>query len=520
MKTDRMKMFTKTPIWKLVLKMSIPSIIIMSIIGLYSFSDSILAINFASDSVEFNGVSRAVAEAMVRQIMAYSQPTFNLLLAMTLMITVGVSTRVSINLGRGDKDRAINTIKTGMFFGIALSTVAIPIFVFTAKPWVSFQLGSSGMPQPIKNYIVDQTYTYIWILSIANPIYFFTNLVSSLFRVEGRMKEAGIAMLLPVFFNLFMDWLFMGPFQMGIEGAALATLFADVITFILIIGIMIRIRKESIITFGNMFGKFNWKSIIGIVIVGVSPFFRNFAQSITGSVQQNAISEVQNNVYPHSANPHSPGTMVSIITAVFPIFGLFFPMMFGFVQGASPIAGFNYGAKNIDRVKMTIKFATLYAFIFSLIIYGLSAGALTIPLLQVLKLDPVYWRQARIVIAILMIGVPLFAPAIGGMVLFTSTDRVLFSFISSTARGFIFFFPCLFLYKAIAIAHPDQEFIFWGLFPTISLLTGLNIFVIGIFTWRRMERKHTTLDERITNINKKLSDVSIKKCVKNMFKKK
>ncbi len=49
----------------------------------------------------------------------------------------------------------------------------------------------------------------------------------------------------------------MGPFQMGIEGAALATLFADVITFILIIGIMIRIRKESIITFGNMFGKFN-----------------------------------------------------------------------------------------------------------------------------------------------------------------------------------------------------------------------------------------------------------------------
>ncbi len=505
MEVKRMKMFSETPIWKLVLKMSIPSIIIMSIIGLYTFSDSILAINFASDSVpkEIIAAGKGYMEPwrIVRMIMTYSQPTFNLLLAMTLTFTVGVSTRVSINLGRGDKARAINTIKTGMFFGIILMFISIPLFVLTAKPWVEFQLGTAPVPAGVKKYIIDQTYKYIWILAIANPMYFFANLVSSLFRVEGRMREAGISMLLPVIFNLFMDWLFMGPLGMGIEGAALATTAAEVITFIIILGIMLRIRKSTIITFHNMFGKFNWRSIIGILIVGISPFFRNFAQSITGSIQQNVIADVQTAVYGGSNNPMK---MIAIITAAFPIFGLFFPMMFGFVQGASPIAGFNYGAKNIDRVKKTILYATLYAFIFALIIYGLSAGALTIPLLKVLKVDYSLFPTARKTIAILMIGAPLFVPAIGGMILFTSTDRVLFAFISSIARGFLFFLPMLFVYKAISIANPTHEFIFWGLFPTISFLSGALILIMGSFTWRKMGQKHKTLDERINEINQKL----------------
>ncbi|MCP4336663.1 MAG: hypothetical protein GY679_02300 [Mycoplasma sp.] len=519
MKNSRMEMFEKMPIWKLTLKLSIPSIIIMSIIGLYSFSDSVLSINFAWDSIELQTLKTlgkssseiaSMKQNIIRQIMSYSQPTFNLLLAITLLFTVGVSTRVSINLGRGDKKRAINTIKTGMFFGILLTTLAIPLFVVCAKPWTSYQLSSHNSSNPLMNdflsesrkYIIDQAYKYIWILSIANPIYYFSNLVSSLFRVEGRMKEAGIAMLLPVFFNLFMDWLFMGPLKMGIEGAALATAIADVITFVIILGILVHIRKDTIITFGNMFGKFNWKSIIGILIVGISPFFRNLAQSITGSVQQNAIGDVNQAVY--SNVPGQP-KMKIIITSVLPIYGLFFPMLFGFVQGISPIAGFNYGAKNIDRVKLSIKYAALYSFIFSLIIYALAAGALTIPLLKAIKVSPDDFKTIRTVIAITMLGSPLFVPAIGGMILFTSTDRILFSFISSTARGFIIFFPVLFIFKALSISYPQSEFLFWWMFPSISLLSGLLIFFIGIFTWNKLEKKHKTLDERIQEINDKLS---------------
>ncbi len=509
MKQERMQMFSNVPIRKLVLKMSLPAIMIMSIIGLYSFSDAILAINFAPDSIqpaiESMGVPAAEVQkcsiGAIRQIMAYSQPVFNLLLAITLMLTVGVSTRVSINLGRGDKERAINTIKTGMFFGMFLMFLTIPLFIFTAKTWVGFQLNDTTNNMQFSQMIIDKTFTYIWILSIANPIYFFCNLVSSLFRVEGRMREAGISMLIPVMLNLFMDWLFMGPCKMGVEGAALATALADVFTLIIILYFLHKTKTNTIITFKNMFGKFNWTSIIGIILVGISPFFRNFAQSINGSFQQHEIQAVNQVIYPHDDQ-----MMRYIITSVFPIFGLFFPMLFGFVQGASPIAGFNYGAGNIKRVKSTIKWASLYSLIFALIIYGLSAGALTYPLLSILGVhDQTTYAKSRIVIAILMLGAPLFVPAISGIILFSSTDRIMFSFMSSIARGFVIFFPVLFLFKYLAISNPHSEYIFWWTFPAISLLTGFAVTIMGAITWRRLGEKHTTLDERIIAINKKIS---------------
>lgn len=125
---------------------------------------------------------------------------------------------------------------------------------------------------------------------------------------------------------------------------------------------------DTRIKFKNAFGKqgFRLITLVGVCLVGVSPFMRNMAQSITQSVEMRQIQDVSQSVYGNNMQ------MSVIMTAVFPVFGLFFPMMFGFIQAGSPIAGYNYGAGNMKRVKQTTWFIVLYSTIMGIIIFSIS----------------------------------------------------------------------------------------------------------------------------------------------------
>ncbi|NQZ29100.1 MAG: polysaccharide biosynthesis C-terminal domain-containing protein [Mycoplasmatales bacterium] len=494
-KEKRRKMFLETPMWKLLLKMCLPGVIIMSIMGIYNFSDNILAINFAYDSyLDIVGTTQN-AKRIVKVIMASIMPMMNISLALVMMITVGVSTRVSINLGRGDIDRARNTIKTGMMIGMGIMIITTPIIIAVSKSWIATQL--PDMPDPrMVNLIQDEGFKYSTIILCFQGVFFFNNMISSLLRTEGRMKEATLAMFIPVIFNLLADYLLMGPGKMSIEGAATATAIADVITTIVLVICIVRV-KESNIRFKNLFGfKFAAISLVGILLVGMAPFFRNAAQSITGTAQMNIIADITQHLY-----PKQPAYMTFILTSAFPIFGLFFPMLFGIVQGAAPVASYNYGAGETKRVKKAVFWSFIYTLILGVIVWLLASVVLINPLLEALGVE--HDRdKIKVVIMILMLGAPLFAIAIAGMVLFSSTDRVAFSFISSTCRGFILFFPVIYIFKAIAIANPQYDDAFWWMFPTLSFASGAVIGLMMIITMRKLEQRHTTLDERIEIVDK------------------
>ncbi len=504
LKDKRRKMFLETPMWKLLIKMCLPGVIIMSIMGIYNFSDNILAINFAADS--YLDVAKAAshnvlksnpitAASIVKIIMASIMPMMNISLALVMMITVGVSTRVSINLGRGNVERARNTIKTGMMIGMGIMIITTPIIIALSKSWIATQL--PDMPPHVTTIIQDEGFKYSTIILCFQGVFFFNNMISSLLRTEGRMKEATLAMFIPVVFNLLADYILMGPGKMSIEGAAIATAIADVITTIVLVICILRV-KESNIRFKNLFGfKFAAISMVGILLVGMAPFFRNAAQSITGTAQMNIIADVARHLY-----PKNPAYMTYILTSAFPIFGLFFPMLFGIVQGAAPVASYNYGAGETKRVKKAVFWSFIYTLILGIIVWLLASVIMIKPLLGALQVRPESRAKVKTVIMILMLGAPLFAIAIAGMVLFSSTDRVAFSFISSTCRGFILFFPMIYIFKAISISNPQYDNAFWWMFPALSLSTGVVTGIMMFITMRKLEQKHTTLDERVEIVDK------------------
>lgn len=488
---NRMHMFNDMPIWKSLLKMSIPSVIMMLVVGGYMFTDSILSAQFAGDSYE--GIAKTMGHGitgkdLTRMFMNAFQPVNSLLIAFSMLFAVGVTTRVSINLGAKNPERAKATMKTGMMISMAVSLLLIPILLLTSKQWMSGQY--DGALAPIAG---EKGFDYGWIIIASAPMMFFNQLVSSLLRTEARNKQMLIAMVAPIFINLFFDWVFMDPCGMGIEGGAWATFIGTAVTTLILIFFIMKDRSHSMLTFKNMFGKFTWLPLFGVILVGVAPFFRNMAQSITGTVEMHVMSDVfTNNIMDKKA----------ALAGVFPIFGLFFPLLFGLVQAAAPIASYNFGAKKFDRVKQVYWWSTLYAFILGILVYILSTWALGKPLLEALGTSDKLMNESFRMLQIIMVAIVTFGFAISGMVILSSTDRLLFSLIASTLRGIILFFPVVYLFRYLGIHFSSYEDMFWWFFPAVSALTSIVVVGMAVYTMKHLHNKNTTLDERIEKVYK------------------
>lgn len=530
------KLFVDTPIWKSLLIMLLPNIIVVFLIGAYTFVDNLFSIAFANDSYDGSKDS-------VRLYMASVTPITTFLIATTFLFSIGISTRFSINLGANREERAIKTIRTGNQIALLTSIVLIPILIFSAKPWIASQY--DGNPVIAKS-VSENGFEYIWILILAFPILIFNQILFALMRSEGRNKHVLIAMILPIFINLLLDWVFMEPVNLGIEGGAYATLISYAITTIILVFYILTF-KNSHIKFSNLFGfkGFQIITIFGVLLVGVSPFMRNMSQSIVQTVDFNMMQEVSLHNY------GSPTIMSLAMSAVFPIFGFFFPILFGVIQGAVPVISYNYGAKNIHRVKQGVWFVMLYSFLVGLLIYFIGSFVLVKPLAHLLgvydskftvnkefaKNYPFFGQGKEMIIhgihyiqydvifhiedkvqkmfSIIMLSAPLFGIALSGIALFNSTDRIVFNLLSSLLRGLILFLPFLYIFVAISLnMNTDikanvsgdnsifsSEYIFWWSNPIIAALTSIIIFILIIYTLKTIDKKHKKLDDIIENIH-------------------
>ena len=486
------KLFTDTPVWKSLLIMSLPAVIISLVTGAYLFSDTILSVNLASEEYSNNILSNTISgKDQVRLFMNGYGPINALMLAFTLLFGLGTATRTSINLGAKNKDRAINSMRTGFTTGMALSIIMVPILFFSAKPWIGAQFDNNKT-------IVNESFNYAWIIIVSFPMMMFNQIIPALFRTEGRNKETMIAMMLPIGINLLMDWVMMGPASMGVEGGAWATFISTAITTTLLLIFMM--KKNHLVTLKNIFHFKGIKliSIIGIMLVGIAPFIRNVAQSITSTVQMTAMSDVSNALY------GNPTYMKILITGAMPIFMLFFPLVFGFAQGARPLASFFYGAKEYEKVKKVYWYTILYSSIMCVFIYFMGAWALATPLIKALGVSGPAVDKTKSVIRIMLLLLITFSFALGGMILFGSTDRLILSIISSAFQGLIVFWPTLYSFRALAIHFTEYEFLFWWFWPTTGLLSS---FVVGILTTWALKKlgkdsNKPSLDEKIESLHK------------------
>jgi len=311
-------------IGKLLLKYAIPAIIAMVASSLYNIVDRAF-IGHGVDSLALSGL-------------AVTFPLMNLSAALGSLVGVGSATLISLKLGQKHNDTALhvfgNCITLNVFIGIVFGALAL-LFL---DPILILFGASDATIQYARDYMV--------IILLGNA---FTHLylgMNAVLRSAGHPNMAMSATIGTVLLNTFMDWLFIMVFHWGIQGAAIATVIAQVLAFIW--QCFKLSDKSELIHLQRGIFRPNLKLIRNIITIGLPPCLMNAAACLVVLLINRGLLAYGGDL---AIGAYS---IVNSITFVFVM------IVLGFNQAMQPIAGYNYGAGQPARVLQTLKMTIFY----------------------------------------------------------------------------------------------------------------------------------------------------------------
>ena len=321
------ELLAKEKISKLLLKYSIPAIIGMVVNALYNVVDRIFIGNIPGvGSLAITGVGVTL-------------PITTIILGFCMLVGVGATTTISIRLGQGKKEEAEKVIGNA----ITLSIIIALILTVIGLVFGNFILTKFGASESTLYYA--KAYIYIILIGTVFIVVAFT--LNNTIRGDGNPKLAAIIMVIGCLTNIVLDAVLIFVFNMGIQGAAIATIISQFITAF--IGIRYYVSEKSNLKFLKSSLKLNRKITVQILSIGAAPFAMQIAASL--------VQVIANNVLRTYGTDIAIGAMATIssvsLMCLMPIFGI--------NQGAQPIIGFNYGAKQEKRAHEAYKLSLLVA---------------------------------------------------------------------------------------------------------------------------------------------------------------
>lgn len=304
-----------TPIPKLLRSYAIPAVVATMVNSLYNIIDRIF-IGHGVDSLAISGL-------------AITFPILIFLLAFGLLIGVGASARISILLGRKEYDKAENLLGNAFILSILLSTLSIAVSMIFLDPLLR-SFGASDVTLPYaKEY-----------LQIALPGNIFANICftyNSVMRSSGYPTKAMKTMILGAVLNTILDYIFIFKLNMGIKGAAAATVISMFVGMCYVLSHFL--KPDSLVKLKYQYFRLKKEYVISIMSIGMAPFALQISSSIV-SVIFNKVIYIHGGDYAIGAYgiQNSFGMLIVML-------------MIGVSQGMQPIVGFNYGAGHLDRMK-------------------------------------------------------------------------------------------------------------------------------------------------------------------------
>lgn len=314
----------KEKIGKLLRTFAIPCIISLVVNALYNMVDQI----FIGWGVSYlgNGATNVIF------------PITILCLSFSLMFGDGTSAYLSLKLGEKKKKEAGQGVCNGIILSVIVSIVLAVIILSFLPQLVTLFGGTDNLRQLALDYG--------YIIGVGLPFVMIGTTLNSIIRADGSPKYAMISMVLGAILNIILDPIAIFVFHMGIKGAALATIISQFFTFAMNI---IYIRKFKSITITKEDFKPKLKIMKNVSMLGISSFITQMAIVI--------VITTQNTLYNLYAGGSKFGAEIPITVhgIVMKINMILTSIIIGIAAGSQPIVGYNYGAKNYDRVKKTLK---------------------------------------------------------------------------------------------------------------------------------------------------------------------
>lgn len=314
----------KEKIGKLIIKFSIPCIISMLVNSLYNIVDQI----FIGQGVGYlgNGATNVVF------------PLVMIGLAFSLMLGDGASAYLSLKLGEKKKKEA----ETGICNGILLSAIVSILFCLITLIFLPQFLKLFGCTENLKEYAM----IYGKIIAIGFPFSMIGTTLNSIIRADGSPKYSMVSMVAGAILNTILDPIFIFVFHKGVEGAAVATVISQFLTFLLNI---IYIKRFKTITISKESFRLKANVCKKIVSLGISSFITQMSIVCVMTAENNLLGKYGAN---SKFGAEIPITVLGIVMKISQILN---SIIIGIAAGSQPILGYNYGAKKYDRVKQTLK---------------------------------------------------------------------------------------------------------------------------------------------------------------------
>lgn len=317
---DPMSLGTK-PIGKLLLQYSIPAIIASVAVSLYNIIDSIF-------------IGRGVGPMAIAGL-AITLPLMNLLMAFCTLIAAGGATISSIFLGQKNISRATDVVNNVLTFCLIHSIIFGGVTLWFLDPILTF---FGATPQTI-----PYAREFMQVILYATPVAYVFIGLNNLMRATGYPKKAMISALLSVAVNVILAPIFIYVFKWGIAGAAWATNCAQFASLIWVLSHFL--SKKSFVHFNPHNRWFTGSILKKIYQIGLSPFLMNVCACIVVIFLNKALLDCGGVNGDMAVGAHG----IMNRTTMF-----FVMVVFGVTQGMQPILGFNYGAKQWDRVQSTL----------------------------------------------------------------------------------------------------------------------------------------------------------------------
>ena len=326
------KKMTETKTGKLVFTLGFPAMVSMLITAVYNIADTLFV-----SKIDVNGFASA-AVTVVFPLMAIIQ-------AIGFTFGMGSGSLISSKLGERNEEEAQKIGSSAFYISLILGLlITIGGLIFLTPLMKLLGAGEDVLP-----YAKD----YALYIILGFPVMAGSFVMNNILRSEGKAKFSMIGLSTGGILNIILDPIFIYNLEMGIKGAAVATIISQTVSFIILLSMFL--LKKSIIKLSiNKISK-DFKVYYGIIKVGFPSLCRQGLASIATILLNNVADELG------QAQAQAAMGIVSKVVMII------FSMGLGIGQGYQPVCGYNYFAKKYDRVKEAMKFT----FIFALVVMSL-----------------------------------------------------------------------------------------------------------------------------------------------------
>ena len=453
----------KGSISKLLYTLAVPTIIGQLVNLLYNVIDRIFIGRMANGDIAMAGVG--VAMQIILLVSAFA-----------MLFAAGGAPLSAIEMGKQDNDKA-EEIMSNCFSMLISGGIILTILFLVFKEPILWAFGAS-------NATIGYGLDYLSIYLIGT-IFVQISLGMNLFiNTQGFTKIGMFTVIIGAIINIVLDPILIFGFGMGVKGAALATIISQGISAIFVLKFLF--GKKSILKIRKKYLKLNKKLALSIVALGVAPFIMQATESLV-------LVSLNNQLLKYGGDL-AVGAM-TIMSSIMQV--IMMPLM-GLTQGAQPIISYNFGAKEMDRVKKTFKLLFIICVSYSAVMVSLI---MIFPefFVSIFNNKPELVEITSWAMKIYFVGMCLFGAQIACQQTFLALGQAKTSLIIAMLRKIVLLVPLIFILPmfiedgltAVLLAEPIADI--------IAIISTVIIF--GLFykkTFNNIDEKN---NEVINNIN-------------------